>query len=248
MRDQQMKAVQGYVTTTKQELDTALGGGIPVPSVALIEGNNNSGKTVLSQQFLYGALSQGYGVTVITTENTPRGYLAQMDLLHADVRQPFIRGTLRIVPIHVKNIVWTEYRLSRLLSTLTGFIANEKSRVIIIDSLTYLCAEASLDDILTFFSRVRKLAEPNYYEMSKAFICTIHGDFHGNNSEQLLIRIRSLCDVHIELNKEVAQGQVVRSIEVPKLKGSKLMANKVTRFEVHPAFGIRVVSTSEAMG
>jgi flagellar protein FlaH len=160
-----------------------------------------------------------------------------------------MRGKLLVVPIHVKNIVWTQYRLSKLLTTLTSYIQHNKSKFFLIDSLTYMFAEASLDDILTFFSRLKKLTEPDSGNVAreKIVIGTLHSNFHGEESEQLLVRIRALCDAHIKLSKDVASGQIVRRIEVAKLKGSQLMTNKINSFEIHPAFGVRIVPTSEAL-
>jgi len=220
-----------------------------VPSLVLFEGNNDSGKTVIVQQFLYGAILIGLDATVLTTENTTRSFLAQMKLLHLDLDRAFIEGKLRVIPIHVKNITWTEYRLSKLLSTLTSFIEKNQSRLFLIDSLTYMFAEAGMDDILTFFSRLKKLTEPKppNAALTKTVIGTLHTNFHGEESEELLVRIRALCDAHIKLSKDVTAGQIVRRIEVAKLKGSQLMTNKITSFEIHPAFGVRVVPTSEAL-
>lgn len=241
-------AVDGYVSTNNRELNNAFGGGLPIPSLVLVEGNNDSGKTVIVEQFLYGAVLSGLEATVLTTENTTRGFLAQMKLLHLDVDRAFIEGKLRVIPVHVKDIVWTEHRLSKLLTTLTGFIESDKSRLFLIDSLSYMFADARLDDIMTFFSRVKKLTEPNVPEVARAktVIGTLHNNFHGDESEQLLVRISALCDGHIKLSKDVASGQIVRRIEVAKLKGSQSMTNKINSFEIHPAFGVRIVPTSEA--
>jgi len=240
---------RSFISTNNRELDNAFGGGIPIPSLVLMEGNNDSGKTVIAQQFLYGAMYGDLDATVLTTENTTRSFLAQMKLLHLDVDRPFIEGRLRVIPIHVKNIVWTQFRLSRLLTTLTTSIQQNQSKFFLIDSLTYVFAEAGLDDILTFFSRLKKLTEPDSPDAvgGKTVIGTLHSNFHGEESEQLLVRIRALCDAHIKLSKDVASGQIVRRIEVAKLKGSQLMTNKVNSFEIHPAFGVRIVPTSEAL-
>jgi len=215
----------------------------------LMEGNNDSGKTVLSQLLLYGALSSGLDATVLTTENTTRSLLAQMKQLHLDLDRVFMEGKLKVTPIHVKNVTWTEFRLSKLLSTLTTYVERNRSKIFIIDSLTYMFAEAGIDDILTFFSRLKKLTEPNAPEVAKAktVIGTLHANFRGDESEQVMVRIRALCDAHIKLSKELSSGQISRRIEVAKLKGSQLMTNKITGFEIHPAFGVRVVPTSEAL-
>jgi len=225
-----IEAIEGYVLTPNRELDNAFGGGIPIPSLALIEGDNDSGKSVISQQFLYGALCAGLDATVITTENTTHSYLAQTKLLHLNMDRAFMRGKLKIIPIHVKNIVWTHYRLSKLLATLTNYIQRNQSKFFLIDSLTYMFAEAGLDDILTFFSCLKKLTEPNVPEVAKAktVIGTLHTRFHGDDSEQILVRIVAMCDAHIKLSKDIGGGQIARRIEVSKLKGSQLITNKIS--------------------
>ena len=244
-----LAAIEGYISTQNRELDNAFGGGMPIPSLALIEGDNDSGKTVISQQFLYGALCAGLDATVITTENTTRSYLSQTKLLHLDLDRAFMQGRLKVIPIHVRNVVWTRYRLRKLLATLTNFIQRNRSKVILMDSLTYMFAEADLDDILTFFTCLKKLTEPNAPEVakSKTVIGTLHSHFRGDESEILLVRLRAMCDAHIRLSKDVGGGQISRRIEVAKLKGSQLMTNKISSFEIHPAFGVRVVPTSEAL-
>lgn len=244
-----LAAIEGYISTQNRELDNAFGGGMPIPSLALIEGDNDSGKTVISQQFLYGALCAGLDATVITTENTTRSYLSQTKLLHLDLDRAFVQGRLKVIPIHVRNVVWTRYRLRKLLATLTNFIQRNRSKVILMDSLTYMFAEADLDDILTFFTCLKKLTEPNVPEVakSKTVIGTLHSHFRGDESEILLVRLRAMCDAHIRLSKDVGGGQISRRIEVAKLKGSQLMTNKISSFEIHPAFGVRVVPTSEAL-
>jgi flagellar protein FlaH len=241
--------MEGYISTQNRELDNAFGGGIPIPCLALIEGDNDSGKTVISQQFLYGALCAGLDATIITTENTTRSYLAQAKLLHLDLDRAFMQGRLKIIPIHVKNVVWTQHRLRKLLATLTSYVQRNGSKFVLMDSLTYMFAEADLNDILTFLTCLKKLTEPNVPEVAKAktVIGTLHSHFHGDESEIVLVRIRAMCDAHVRLSKDVGSGQISRRIEVAKLKGSLFMTNKISSFEIHPAFGVRIVPTSEAL-
>ncbi|MEM4827738.1 MAG: ATPase domain-containing protein, partial [Desulfurococcaceae archaeon] len=42
------------VSTGNEELDQKLAGGLPIPSLIVVEGEHGSGKTVLVQQFIYG--------------------------------------------------------------------------------------------------------------------------------------------------------------------------------------------------
>ena len=46
-------------TTGNDELDKKLGGGIPAGSLTLVEGVSDSGKSVLTQQIVWGTLKQG---------------------------------------------------------------------------------------------------------------------------------------------------------------------------------------------
>ena len=44
------------ISTGIDDIDKKLGGGIPIGSLTLIEGQSGSGKSVLSQQFTWGSL------------------------------------------------------------------------------------------------------------------------------------------------------------------------------------------------
>ena len=54
------------------ELDRKMGG-LPLPSLTLVEGANDSGKTIIIQQITYGALVANKKVLYITTEDTAKG-------------------------------------------------------------------------------------------------------------------------------------------------------------------------------
>ena len=51
----------------------------------LIEGENDTGKSVLCQQMVYGGLNQLYRIAYYSTENTIKSMLAQMDSLSLDI-------------------------------------------------------------------------------------------------------------------------------------------------------------------
>ena len=46
------------VATGQPELDKKLGGGIPLGSLTLLEGQSGSGKSVMSQQLIWGSLQK----------------------------------------------------------------------------------------------------------------------------------------------------------------------------------------------
>ena len=81
------------LTSGNPEIDNKMGGGIPVGSLTLIEGPNDCGKSVLTQQLLWGAAQQGFHIAVYTTENTIKSLLKQMNRLALDVTDFFCLDT-----------------------------------------------------------------------------------------------------------------------------------------------------------
>ena len=65
-------ALADIISSGNSEIDSKMGGGIPVSSLGLIEGANDSGKSVLMQQLMKGGLDGQKKVLMFTTENTNR--------------------------------------------------------------------------------------------------------------------------------------------------------------------------------
>ena len=63
------------LTSGNMEIDKKMGGGIPAGSLTLIEGANDTGKSVLTQQLMWGGLQQGFIFATYTTENTIKSLL-----------------------------------------------------------------------------------------------------------------------------------------------------------------------------
>src|SRR4051794_25142796 len=87
------------VSTGSTEIDKKMGGGIPQGSLILIEGSSNSGKSVITQQLIHGALNGGFRCVLYTTENTPRSLFRQMASLSLDVTDFFLLGALNVYPL-----------------------------------------------------------------------------------------------------------------------------------------------------
>ena len=89
-----------FIVTGVSEVDEKLGGGIPLGSLCLIEGDSDSGKSVLCQHLTNGTLITGeIAVGYYTTENHVRSLVSQMDSLNLCVRDHFLADRLRIFPL-----------------------------------------------------------------------------------------------------------------------------------------------------
>ena len=222
------------LTSGNREMDGKMGGGIPAGSLTLIEGGNDTGKSVLTQQLMWGALQQGFSLATYTTENTIKSLLKQMDSLSLDVSDYFVFGKLQIYPIHLEGVEWTGG--VPFLDYIATYVKAKPMEVILIDSLTVFVSDSSDAAILNFFTSCKKICDSG-----KTILITAHTFAFG---EEVLTRVRSICDGHISLKKEEVGDRLVRTMEVAKIRGAQKTTGNVVAFEVEPAFGLRIIPIS----
>jgi len=169
MEEVELSERKDVLTSGNSEIDKRLGGGIPLKTLTLIEGENDTGKSVLCQQFAYGSLISGHNVAYYTTENTQRSLLSQMESLGLDVSDFFAWGYLRIFPIHLEGIEWSADQMRKILKLLTAHIKKEREDVVIIDSLTMFTTYSTEDDILEFLTKLK-----NICDAGKTILITLH--------------------------------------------------------------------------
>ena len=229
---------RNILSSGNSEIDKRLGGGIPLGSLTLIEGENDTGKSVLCQQFTYGALLSGLNVAYYTTENTIKSLLRQMESLSLDISDFYAFGYVRIFPIHIEGIEWSTEQMKRILHLLANHMKIIREQVIIIDSLTMFTTYSTEDDVLEFLTRLKNLADNG-----KTILITLHQHAF---KEDTLVRIRSACDSHLFLRKEQVGERYVSVLEVSKVRGAKKTTGNIVSFEVHPGFGLKIIPVSEA--
>lgn len=223
------------VPTGNEELDLKLAGGLPFPSLVVIEGGHGTAKTVLVQQFTYGLLKQGLRVVVFTTETTSRDYVVKMTRLNFKVQEEFLRGQLRIYSTQVRGVRWTRGFASRLLPRLSAWLeANLGSYdAVAVDSLSHLAIYSSPGMVLDFFNVVRRLAD-----RGRMVLITLH---EGVLREDLATRARAIADGLMRLKVAAVGGRTVKVLEILKLRGAPTTFDATITFDVDPAFGVKLV-------
>ena len=229
---------KNILSSGNSEIDKRLGGGIPLGSLTLIEGENDTGKSVLCQQFVYGGLTTGHNIAYYTTENTIKSFLRQMESLSLDVSDFYAWGYLRIFPVHLEGIDWSTEQMRSILNLVANHIRNVRENVIIIDSLTMFTTYSTEDDILEFLTKLKNLCDSG-----KTIMITLHQHAF---KEDTLVRIRSACDCHLFLRKEQVGDRYVSVLEVSKIRGARKTTGNIVSFEVHPGFGLKIIPVSEA--
>jgi flagellar protein FlaH len=224
------------LTTGNAEIDKKVGGGIPTNSLTLIEGPNASGKSVLTQQIMWGAAQQGFTIASYTTENTAKSLLKQMESLAFDISNYFVLGKFKIYPIRVKGTEWIED--VPFLKYIVDDMRRKKEEVIVIDSLSIFVSHSSERDVFDFFTGCKTLCDSG-----KTTMVTLH-DYVFN--EEMLTRVRSICDAHLSLRMEEVGDRLVKTMKVAKIRGAQRTTGDIIAFEIEPKFGFRIIPLSKA--
>jgi archaeal flagellar protein FlaH len=222
------------ITTGNSEIDKKIGGGLPPNSLTLFEGQPDAGKSVLVQQFVWGCLQTNKRVTVYTTENTTISLLRQMKSLSLDVDDYFLLGRLDILT--VPNSFPED--ADSLYTDLLRHIASKQVDVVFVDALTAFASHASERQTLDFFSRAKQVCDSGV-----SLIVTLHS---YATTEQMMTRLSSICDAHLRLRVEDLGTQLVKVIEVSKVRGATKTTGNVVSFDVEPNFGMKIIPITKA--
>jgi len=226
------------LSTGNSELDKKIADGLPLESLTLIEGENDTGKSVLTQQITWGAMKQGFSVDLFTTESTTKSFIKQMESMSLDISEYFAWGYIKVFPLHVVGFEWKKEEMVGILANLISHIQKSKAQVIIIDSLTLFTEYAETDAILTFFTSCKSLVDKG-----KTILVTLHTYAF---EEDTLVRIRSISDAHLTMKKAQVGDKYVMVMEVNKVRGAKKTTGNLVSFEVHPGYGMKVIPMSFA--
>jgi flagellar protein FlaH len=223
------------LTLGVMNVDKKLGGGIPLESLTLVEGDPESGKSVLMEQLAFHALRQGLTVSTFLAESTPREFLDQMRSLGMNAMDYYLLRRLSLYPAHFRvDQDEAEQLTNRLLKYLEK---GADADVIMVDSVTPLLFHFDARFVLSFLAQCKELAA-----LGKTIVVTLHS--YAIN-ESLRLRAGSIVDAHLRLRIEELGKQVVRTLEVSKIRGAiKTIGNSVS-FTVEPGIGLKTVPISK---
>lgn len=212
-----------------------MGGGLPTGSLTLIEGSSGSGKSVLTQQILWGALQDAFTVSIFTSENTVSSLVSQMEKLDLSILDFVLLGRCRIYPMALARLG------AGAAATLLSILKAQKRDVLIVDSFTSAVMNSSESTpILQFFEQCKRLCSTG-----TTVIVTLHAQ---GVSDDVLNPLRSMSDVVLKLRVEQDGNRMVKTLEVSKVRGADSVTGAVVGFEVEPGWGMRVIPISKARG
>jgi len=228
---------KSIISTGQSEIDKKLGGGIPIGSLVLIEGESDAGKSVLCQQIIWGSLNDGFKVLLFTAENTVRSLITQMDSLGLDILDYVLMGRLKIFYMQLSKL---KQNLAQdcLQIVLEQTERHEDFDLVIVDSLTPIVAPTNAEQALIYFERCKAICDKGRTIINVTHTYAFDHDF--------LIRIRSVCDAHLRLLIEKVGDKLVKSLEVSKIRGAAQSTGNILTFDVEPEIGIKIMPISKA--
>ena len=225
----------GVISTGNSEIDRKLGGGIPLGSMTLIEGESDSGKSVLSQQIIWDSLYDGFRVVLYNSENTVKSFVRQMASLSLEISDFLLLSKLKIFPISASRSQLSPAQVFSIL--LSDSSSRIQTDLVVVDSLTTFITHTSIEDTMTYFENCKRLSDGGM-----SMINVVNSYAFG---EAELDRVRSISDAHLRLRTEQVGDMIVKVLEVAKVRGAELSTGNIVSFDVEPMLGMKIIPVSK---
>lgn len=224
-------------------VNSKLGGGIPMGSIVLVQGEYGGGKSAMAQRFCYGLCESGYSVTFLSTELSTRKFLDQMHSLSYDVSEYLLGEQLLFLHADFDSTGLTAPEsgnrnyLERLMAAKTMWEPN----VIIIDTFDSILRNDSNFEALVRNDDGRQTALEiisffrNIIEKGKSIVLTVD---HTTLDEETLSPFRAVADVLLELEMIEVANDVRRQMNVKRFAGMGNQVGNVIGFGVQSDVGI----------
>ncbi|MFH1126438.1 MAG: ATPase domain-containing protein [Candidatus Altiarchaeota archaeon] len=212
------------VSTGVKVLDEILTGGIPEYSCVLVSGSCGTGKTILTQQFLFDGARKGEkGLYLSLTE--PKSMMIRNLQPFAFFDKKLVdSGMVEIKDLNedqrMQNLEGTEYRV--ILTVLEEILKDSKPKRLVIDSITALADNLrNKDDLRKILFKLRYIL--NNMEITTLLISEIPPmkfEYSKYGSEEFI------SDGVIILMEYDRKGELIRTLQVVKMRSVNHSRNK----------------------
>ena len=236
MFDEPPKPVEdGYEFTLEQDsLANAMGARLPNRSLWMIQGEVGSGKSLVSQRLVFGLLENGYKVLVVTTELTTRGWIEQMESIGYPVTESIASGRLLIFS---RFGVIADAKEGVDLFDVLDSEAIEKSDVVVVDSASALMPTGlESSEQVKVLQKLRRVCSE-----SRSLLLTIDPT---EMDEKLLHKMRSSCEVLLDMQSGFVGGEIKRTIVVTRFLRAAGPVQSSVGWRVEPYMGFIVDITA----
>ena len=236
MFDEPPKPVEdGYEFTLEQDsLSNAMGKRLPNRSLWMIQGEVGSGKSLISQRLIFGLLENGSKVLVITTELTTRGWIEQMESIGYPVTEHIASGRLLVFS---RFGVIAEAKPGVNLFEALDSDAIEKADVVVVDSASALMPTGlDSNEQQEILQKLRRICSE-----SRSLLLTMDP---SEMDEKLLHKMRSTCEVLLDMKAGFVGGEIKRTIVVTRFLRAAGPVQASVGWRVEPYMGFIVDITA----
>ena len=228
------------ILTGVREIADVLCGGIKGGSLAIVEGESKSGKSVLTQHLIYDALSSPQNtVAYYTTDHNVSALIDQMESMSQHVKDYFLSDRLRIIPLSLPEARRDAPRALRFLSSHMSELP-ERFNLVVVDSITPLMNRVNPALKMDFLQKCKELCEDN----RSIFLTASSHTFE----KRTLSRIYALSDYYLRprsgdamIMEGMVDKRIIKVLQVLKLHGADCQTIGTVTFEIKPKVGIRIL-------
>ncbi len=218
-------------------LDQRMGGGLPFGTLNLAVGAASSGKSVLCQHLMFGALEGDYGTAYFTSEHGPESLLEQMRSVGLDISRHLKGNKIHIYPMpEPEEGEKADVVLEQLSDSLENL--SRGAQFVVLDSISDLAGSCPEQAVIAFFTSCRRLANKG-----RTIFVSVHSYAFGS---EMFTRLRTLCDGYFTLGSAQVMGKSIKILEVNKINTTELGENNMVSFVVEPEIGMRVIPLSRS--
>ncbi len=222
----------------RDSLNRKLGGGIPVGSIVLLEGEDGSGKSAFSQRFTYGLCDTGTTVCYLTHELDLMGFLDQMSSLEYDMESHLLSNKLAFLGVsfrqedeYVEKLINAEKMWNGEVTILDGFNHLLRNDVEFKELKEKNREKDISSKIVSFLKKLTR--------SEKTVIITLD---HTDLSEETLSPIRSVADVYLQLQTVKVGGELQKTMDVKRFSGMGKQVGDSIGYSVKAGAGIVIES------
>ena len=218
------------------KLDTALGGGLPVGGLALIEGPSDSGKSVICQYLMHGAISDGWEVAYFSSARLDQDLGQQMNSIGLDLPSGAHQDRLSV---HTIQRAFSGDGTGSPIDDLVSEIESlpQSCGLVVIDGITEISMVSEPRTVMGFFATFQRLCSTG-----RAIVVVAQSAAFDSS---LLSRLRQLCNSHISMSNESVRGRPVSSLNATKLNNVEKAKMNGFFFKVEAEIGVNVVPVAQ---
>ena len=210
-------------------LRLVLGGGLASESLTLIEGPLDSGKGLICQYLMYGAIMEGNKVALFSSSQTVEDLSQEMGSMGRDVSEALQDNKLLVQSISRPSPEVTPESYFGALASKIHCLP-KSCALVVIDEITDLAMICQDRTIMGFFSIFKELCTGG-----RAIVVVAQA---GAFAPDLLGRLHQLCDTHITMAVRDKQVKVLNAGKVNNLEQRK---DNGFSFRIEPGEGAKVV-------